>query len=353
MSSNYQLTVKFASPGTEFFNQETKKLEKSTWGHVWLEARKPDEDLDAKPSFSAGWSTGRSKTNEKDNISFSDWENYRNNNDKQIDSISVDISKEQFEKLLTYPDLVANEKVDGFGTTYNPAWNSCIDFSGKGLSIIGLANKDFDGDGLEWTQPQKQIRSFLGQIVKYKSEDSAVTVKFQGNDYTLEDNENVDKFWDRVAPHWYRDELSMEERMVQENNHPKNRHYQFNSFDINNLPNNIHSLFYTVKGHLESYHEKNGLSVDEEKLQNSAMALAALGYSHRMTDATLFNVKDGQYLIGERNPVLNRVAMDIEHSASIPAEESLSQIQQTTQRFEYDEQQKQIIQSQSQAMKLS
>ena len=45
--------------------------------------------------------------------------------------------------------------------------------------------------------------------------------------------------------------------------------------------------------------------------------------------------------------------MDINHSTAIPAVESLSQIQQTVQQFEYEEQQEQIAQSQARSMSLS
>ena len=109
----------------------------------------------------------------------------------------------------------------------------------------------------------------------------------------------------------------------------------------------------TVKGHLTEYHEKTGIPIEEAKLQNSAMALTALGYSKKMTDVTLFNVKDGQYLIGERNPVLNRVSMDMQTAAYIPIEESLAKVQEATQRFEYEEQQRQYAQSQAQGISRS
>lgn len=352
MSSTYRLTVKFASPGTPHFNQETNKLETSTFGHVWLEARKPGENLDEKPSFSAGWSTGNSWFTPEDNISYSDWEDYRDGNGKQIDYISVDISKEQFNKLLTYPSLVATNEVYGFEEVYNGLWNSCIDFSGKGLSIIDLANKDFDGSASdsEWAQPQRQIKSFLDQIVKYKSEDASVTIKFRGKEHILENNEDINKFWKKIAPNWDWEKWEVDGNIVVQGNNLSEKQYYFN---INDLPKHIYPLFNDIKGHLEVYHEKNNLLIDEEKLQNSAMALTALGESKGMTNATLFNVKNGQYLIGERNPHLNRVSMDINHSTAIPAVESLSQIQQTVQQFEYEEQQKQIAQSQARSMSLS
>lgn len=125
------------------------------------------------------------------------------------------------------------------------------------------------------------------------------------------------------------------------------------SFNPQSLPPEAQKLFDSVKGHMTAYHEKNGLPIDKEKFQNSVMALTALGTSQGMTNATLFSVQRDQYLIGELNPHLNRVGMHINESASIPAVESLNQIQQATRQFEYDEQQKQIAQTQTRGMSLS
>lgn len=125
------------------------------------------------------------------------------------------------------------------------------------------------------------------------------------------------------------------------------------SFNPQSLPLEAQKLFDSVKGHMTAYHEKNGLPIDKEKFQNSVMALTALGTSQGMTNATLFSVQRGQYLIGELNPHLNRVGMHINESASIPAVESLNQIQQATRQFEYDEQQRQIAQTQTRGMSLS
>ena len=125
------------------------------------------------------------------------------------------------------------------------------------------------------------------------------------------------------------------------------------SFNPQSLPPEAQKLFDSVKGHMTAYHEKNGLPIDKEKFQNSVMALTASGISQGMTNATLFSVQRGQYLIGELNPHLNRVGMHINESASIPAVESLNQIQQATRQFEYDEQQRQIAQTQTRGMSLS
>ena len=125
------------------------------------------------------------------------------------------------------------------------------------------------------------------------------------------------------------------------------------SFNPQSLPPEAQKLFDSVKGHMTAYHEKNGLPIDKEKFQNSVMALTALGTSQGMTNATLFSVQRNQYLIGELNPHLNRVGMHINESASIPAVESLNQIQQAIRQFEYDEQQRQIAQTQTRGISLS
>lgn len=127
---------------------------------------------------------------------------------------------------------------------------------------------------------------------------------------------------------------------------------QINATKLQNISPETQKLFNTAMAHLTTYHKTNNLSIDEGKLQNSAMALTALAQSKNITDLTLFSVKNDQYLIGNRNPTLNLASMDIGLSASIPVEKSFNQIQQTAQLSEYEEQQKQLMQSQSRGMSI-
>lgn len=127
---------------------------------------------------------------------------------------------------------------------------------------------------------------------------------------------------------------------------------QINASKLQNISPETQKLFNTAMGHLTTYHKTNNLPIDEEKLQNSAMALTALAQSKNITDLTLFSVKNDQYLIGNRNPTLNLASMDIGLSSSIPVEKSFNQIQQTAQLSEYEEQQKQLAQSQSRGMSI-
>lgn len=124
---------------------------------------------------------------------------------------------------------------------------------------------------------------------------------------------------------------------------------QINASKLQNFSPENQKFFNTAMVHLTTYHKTNNLPIDEKKLQNSAMALTALAQSKNITDLTLFSVKNDQYLIGNRNPTLNLASMDIGLSASIPMEKSFNQIQQTA---EYEEQQKQLAQSQSRGMSI-
>ncbi len=219
MSSTYTLTVKFAPSGTTYVHPKSGKISTSSVGHVWLEARESGQ----KEPFSAGWSTGEEITKVgEDNLSHDDWKAYKENNDHHIHSITVKITKEQFEKLKEYPDLAATGRIEGFrsveapqngflglggidypgkpprnhDTHYNVFTNSCIDFAGQGLAHIGLAGKNFDGNPL--LMPDKQIEDFLEQMAKHSRSD--ISVRFEGKTHILKDGENLEKFWDKVAP---------------------------------------------------------------------------------------------------------------------------------------------------------
>ncbi|MDO4641364.1 MAG: DUF2974 domain-containing protein [Neisseria sp.] len=112
------------------------------------------------------------------------------------------------------------------------------------------------------------------------------------------------------------------------------------------MPEAAQKIYHTNKEHLAAYYQKNNLPYEKEGLENSAMALAALGYAKNMGDTPLFNVKDGQFLIGERNPGLITASIDVDKAITTPVEESINRIQQVAQ----EEQNRQIAQNQSNGM---
>ena len=350
-AGTYRLTVKFAPSGVPHFNQDKGKWETSTWGHVWLEARKPGEALDAKPSFCAGWSTGESIfAKGGDNLGEHDWEYYKNGNGKTISSITVDIDKAQFDKLVPYPNLAAGGKIPGFSKRYSAGDNSCIDFSGKGLGFIGLADKDFDGTALEWDRPDRQIKPFLDQIVKHKSKDASVTVSFRGKDYTLGHNESVDKFWDRIAPFWY-----LENMMVQENGQQNNQYSQLHSLKIEDMPQYAQNIYHQGKECFVDFCRHENIPYREEDLDRIGMSMAAAGYAQGLRGVSLIDVNERtrEISIAHESPDLNEAVVNMDKAAVTPTAESLNQIQQTAQQFEYETQQRQLAQSQSRGMMIS
>ena len=353
-ASTYRLTVKFAPSGVPSFNEKKKEWETSTWGHVWLEARKPGEALDAKPSFCAGWSTGRTVfAKGEDNLGGDDWKNYQNGNGKIISSIIVDISKEQFDKLQTYPALAANGKIPGFNKGYHARDNSCIDFSGKGLGFIGLAGRDFDGSALFWARPDKQVNAFLEQIAEHRRKGAALVVEHRGRSYTFEENErDVKKFWRTIDPYWY---------LAQDENQ-REQPYQYAQTDIakpalriEDMPQYAQNIYHQGKECFVDFCRHENIHYREEDLDRIGMSMAAAGYAQGLRGVSLIDVDERtrEISIAHESPDLNEAMVNMDKAAATPTEESLNQIQQTAQQFEYEEQQKQYAQSQSRGMSMA
>ncbi|HFC8496598.1 TPA: hypothetical protein ACFP3W_000783 [Neisseria subflava] len=349
--STYRLTIKFAPSGVPHFNERTQKWETSTWGHVWLEARKPSESLDAEPSFSRGWSTGDSKFTASDNLSPNDWKNYRSSKGNLISSITVDITKDQFNKIQNYENAVREEKIPGFGKNYHAAWDSCIDFSGKGLGFIGLAGRDFDGSALFWARPDKQVNAFLEQIAEHRRKGAALVVEHRGRSYTFAENErDVKKFWRTIDPYWY---------LAQDENQ-REQPYQYAQTDIakpalriEDMPQYAQNIYHQGKQVLTDFFDKKGIAYDANSLDNIAMALASVGYPKYMRGVSLVNINNEEIVIGHKAPELRTASVNMKIAANTPIEESLTKIQETAQAFEDEVQQKQIAQSQSRGIMIS
>ncbi len=351
--STYRLTIKFVPSGVPHFNERTQKWETSTWGHVWLEARKPSESLDAEPSFSRGWSTGDSKFTASDNLSPNDWKNYRNGNGERISSITVDISKDQFDKLLTYPSLAASGKIKGFVKNYDAVENSCIDFSGKGIGFIGLADKNFDGSGLFWARPDKQVNAFLEQIAEHRRKGAALVVEHRGRSYTFEENErDVKKFWRTIDPYWY---------LAQDENQ-REQPYQYAQTDIakpalriEDMPQYAQNIYHQGKECFVDFCRHENIHYREEDLDRIGMSMAAAGYAQGLRGVSLIDVDERtrEISIAHESPDLNEAMVNMDKAAATPTAESLNQIQQTAQHFENEEQQKQYAQSQSRGMSMA
>ena len=123
---------------------------------------------------------------------------------------------------------------------------------------------------------------------------------------------------------------------------------------IEDMPQNAQKIYHQGKQIFADFCAQKNIVYDANSLDNIAMSLASVAYKNKMSGVSLININDnGKVSVGHRAPGLIMASVDMWEAAKTPVEESLSQIQQTAQRIEYEEQQKQIVQSQSHGARLS
>ena len=123
---------------------------------------------------------------------------------------------------------------------------------------------------------------------------------------------------------------------------------------IEDMPQNAQKIYHQGKQIFADFCARKNIAYDANSLDNIAMSLTSACYENDMQDVSLININDnGKVSVGHRAPRLIMASVDMWEAAKTPVEESLSQIQQTAQRIEYEEQQKQIVQSQSHGARLS
>lgn len=123
---------------------------------------------------------------------------------------------------------------------------------------------------------------------------------------------------------------------------------------IEDMPQNAQKIYHQGKQIFADFCARKNIAYDANSLDNIAMSLTSACYENDMQDVSLININDnGKVSVGHRAPGLIMASVDMWEAAKTPVEESLSQIQQTAQQIEYEEQQKQIVQSQSHGARLS
>ncbi|HFC8458551.1 TPA: calcium-binding protein [Neisseria subflava] len=123
---------------------------------------------------------------------------------------------------------------------------------------------------------------------------------------------------------------------------------------IEDMPQNAQKIYHQGKQIFADFCAQKNIAYDANSLDNIAMSLASVAYKNKMSGVSLININDnGKVSVGHKAPGLIMASVDMWEAAKTPVEESLSQIQQTAQQIEYEEQQKQIVQSQSHGARLS
>ncbi|WP_373740710.1 hypothetical protein [Neisseria sp.] len=339
MSSNYTLTVKFAPKGTPHFNRENNQWEISNYGHVWLEARQPRERLDEKPSFSGGWSPGNNWLSVKDNFSQTDWQDYQG---KNISSITVEISKSQFEQLKKYPDLAKAGKIPGFRSVYDAGDNSCIDFAGKGLGYIGLASKEFDGSGLFWARPDKQVNAFLEQIAKHRAQGASLTVEHIHKSYQFSDNErDVKRFWRNIDPYWKWAQDQQESNPYGQQNQVQ--YAQARPLTLADMPKQVQDMCGQCRTLLTEFDKEEGVTRSSSDYDAISLSMATKAYAAGLPEVKFIHVQgDGQINMGYESPqgMFKDTSIHTNQALALSLEDNVSQSKQTERDFALAEEQR-------------
>lgn len=344
MSKKYTLTLYIAAPGTPLTDDKGQPLikngkqEHSMVGHVYYKISDGTKD----------GTTGYGFAPKKDGDPFGPGEVQRKEYEKYQNPIyerQLEISEEQYRRLSDYG--AKHETLRQFNTaTYNGLNNSCVDFTFVALKYAGI-----------YQGRKASVYDDLGNEISYTDRSHEGTVKVVPNIREFEKipapfpNSPLNKTIHRDMPErtWLQKRLTEREQ---------EQHYQYAqaapAFNLDSLPKPFQNLYPKIQEHLTAYHEKYGIPIDDAQKHNAAVALSALAYSETMGKRQdvplLFNIKDGQYLIGERNPGLIKTSMEMEQALSLPVEHSLNRVQEITRQFEQQELERQMARQQSRGM---
>lgn len=265
---------------------------------------------------------------------------------------TMEITQAQYQALLEFGQRP--QKVAGFNQYhYNFANNSCVDFTFSALKHAGIykgrQTSFYDEFGNEYSWLDKHHEGLM-KVLPNKRELGKIPdpVPSSPLNRTIERPLPPRNLLQKLLSENHQQELNPDRLQYAQSNH---------IFNLDSMPKPFQNLYPKIQEHLTVYHEKYGIPIDEDKKHNAALALSALAYSETMGKRhdvpLLFNIKDGQYLIGERNPGLIKTSMDMEEAVSMSAEHSLSRVQEITQQFEQRELERQMAQQQSRGFTMS
>ena len=125
--------------------------------------------------------------------------------------------------------------------------------------------------------------------------------------------------------------------------------------NIEDMPQYAQNIYHQGKECFVDFCRHENIPYREEDLDRIGMSMAAAGYAQGLRGVSLIDVDERtrEISIAHESPDLNEAVVNMDKAAVTPTAESLNQIQQTAQQFEYEEQQRQYAQSQSRGMMIS
>ena len=125
--------------------------------------------------------------------------------------------------------------------------------------------------------------------------------------------------------------------------------------NIEDMPQYAQNIYHQGKECFVDFCRHENIPYREEDLDRIGMSMAAAGYAQGLRGVSLIDVDERtrEISIAHESPDLNEAVVNMDKAAVTPTAESLNQIQQTAQKFEYETQQRQLAQSQSRGMSIS
>lgn len=347
----YTLTVYLAAPGTPVKNLKTGTITYSLPGHAYYAV----SDGMTKQGFGFA-PTGEGlfeRMNGPGRPQSDEYKKYQNPHYER----TMEITEAQYRALVNFGKRP--QEVAGFNQYhYNFATNSCVDFTFNALKHAGIYKgrqtsfHDEFGNEYSWLDTGHEG---LLKVLPNKRELEKIPNPVPGSSLnrTIERPLPPRDLLQRLLSENRQQELNPEQPQYAQNQ--RGEPYQYAQPDvakpslrIEDMPQFAQNIYRQGRQIFTEFCQMKNIPYDEKNLDNIAMSMAAAGYANHMRGVSMINIKDdGQVLIGHKAPELRKAAVDMAEAASTPIEESLTKVQQTARQFEYEEQQRQLAQSQS------
>ena len=316
MENRYTLTIYVAAPGTPTLKDGEKDT--STVGHVYYSIS------DGNSKMGWGFAPTISSPIWKGKVVDNEFNIYQN----PVLERTMEITKQQYDALK---DFGLHPDKHGFNSSvYNAFSNSCVDFLYTALKEGNIYHKQVYGNDITGLVDHEGAIRVPRNIEELKNIPSPIP------------HSPLNKIIERPLP---------EQNWSQKNILSKTD----NILNIEDMPQYAQNIYHQGKECFVDFCRHENIHYHEEDLDRIGMSMAAAGYAQGLRGVSLIDVDERtrEISIAHESPDLNEAVVNMDKAAVTPTAESLNQIQQTAQQFEYEEQQRQYAQSQSRGMMIS
>ena len=316
MENRYTLTIYVAAPGTPTLKDGEKDT--STVGHVYYSIS------DGNSKMGWGFAPTISSPIWKGKVVDNEFNIYQN----PVLERTMEITKQQYDALK---DFGLHPDKHGFNSSvYNAFSNSCVDFLYTALKEGNIYHKQVYGNDITGLVDHEGAIRVPRNIEELKNIPSPIP------------HSPLNKIIERPLP---------EQNWSQKNILSKTD----NILNIEDMPQYAQNIYHQGKECFVDFCRHENIHYREEDLDRIGMSMAAAGYAQGLRGVSLIDVNERtrEISIAHESPDLNEAVVNMDKAAVTPTAESLNQIQQTAQQFEYETQQRQLAQSQSRGMMIS